>query len=768
MVDALQPTGGASRRVARTTSELDHIAHATALALDVPLACLIARGTDGELAPRGCSGMSPSGAWAVGLHDCLVGVEASLALHDPHGAADERDPGVALLRDLGGSALLAVPLPLASDEGLGGCLCVLDREPRQWTGAEERLLRALAGWSAHELRARRLLEERSDAEEGLRLLHSLSEGIARAQDINSAILLVLGHVCQRTGWDYGEAWLASADGGRLERCPSWFSLRGDLGGFARFSADLSFVPGEGLPGMVWESGRPAWVNDLAELPSYIRMEEAREAGLRAGVAIPVLANQSIVAVLAFHCRELGPEDERLTALIASATAQLGTIFRRKIAEEARRRSEATLAGILHLIPDAIVSIDAEQRIRIFNTGAEQVFGYLAEEVLGEPLDILLPERARASHRAHVERFIASQDTARWMAERGQISGRRRDGELFPAEATISRLGEGRSCTCTVVLRDVSERVRTERLLADTRTRLESILTTAGEGIVGLDVAGRVTFVNPVAARLLGYMVDELVGSVLHELVHHRKPDGTPYPADDCPVLAVLRTGEPFTSDAEVFWHRDGRAVPVEYTTTPLMSGGEVRGAVVTFADITERRAAESALRTLVMRDELTGLLNRRGFLSMAERQLAACRRSGATCLMLYLDVDDFKAINDTHGHLVGDRALMEVASLLRDTCRQSDLVGRLGGDEFVVLAMDGGQELEGAMLERLSRKLATANAWRGSGYTLSLSVGTALWQPGDRRTLSELMAEADSALYDRKWRRRARREDDGTATASAG
>jgi diguanylate cyclase (GGDEF)-like protein/PAS domain S-box-containing protein len=142
-----------------------------------------------------------------------------------------------------------------------------------------------------------------------------------------------------------------------------------------------------------------------------------------------------------------------------------------------------------------------------------------------------------------------------------------------------------------------ERERTHGQVALTRLsrRNESILEAAGEGIYGLDMEGRVMFANAAAVRVLGYEVDELVGEHIHPLVHHTRPDGSPYPADACPHYAALRRGVPSQVSDEVFWTKTGAPVPIEYTSTPIHDGGHVTGAVIVFRDITARKRHEALL-----------------------------------------------------------------------------------------------------------------------------------------------------------------------------
>jgi PAS domain S-box-containing protein len=134
-------------------------------------------------------------------------------------------------------------------------------------------------------------------------------------------------------------------------------------------------------------------------------------------------------------------------------------------EQAIDRSSAVFENILSIATDGVVCVDGEQRITFFNQGAERIFGYRAQDVLGQPLDLLIPDALRHRHGAHLKDFSGSPVTARQMGERGEISGRRSDGTVFPAEASISKLRVGESVVFTAVLRDVTERKQAEEALA---------------------------------------------------------------------------------------------------------------------------------------------------------------------------------------------------------------------------------------------------------------------------------------------------------------
>ena len=141
-----------------------------------------------------------------------------------------------------------------------------------------------------------------------------------------------------------------------------------------------------------------------------------------------------------------------------------------------------------------------------------------------------------------------------------------------------------------------ERKQTQELHERLSKKNELILDSVGEGIYGVDLEGNATFVNLSAARMFGYEADELVGKPIHEITHHTRSDGTPYPRDECQMYAAFRDGLAHYVTGEVFWRKDGTSFPVEYMSTPIREGEEIAGAVVIFKDITERKHMEEALR----------------------------------------------------------------------------------------------------------------------------------------------------------------------------
>jgi diguanylate cyclase (GGDEF)-like protein len=156
------------------------------------------------------------------------------------------------------------------------------------------------------------------------------------------------------------------------------------------------------------------------------------------------------------------------------------------------------------------------------------------------------------------------------------------------------------------------------------------------------------------------------------------------------------------------------------------------------------------LRTQSLRDELTGVFNRRGFLAHAEQQSLTALRSRKPFDIVFIDMDGMKRINDTLGHPAGDTALCETVEILRETFRESDVIGRLGGDEFAVLVLDSGEAEIALVMERLKEKLATHNTRDGREFSLSLSLGISRFNPLQPVAIEELIEAADRRMYEAK------------------
>jgi len=204
---------------------------------------------------------------------------------------------------------------------------------------------------------------------------------------------------------------------------------------------------------------PVIVSDIGTDPLWDHYRHlALQHGLRACWSAPIFSiAREVMGTLALYSREPGSPTAQQRNLLEQMTHLAAVAIERERAEEALRSSESRFQGILEIAEDAIISIDSDQRVLLFNQGAEKVFGYAATEVIGRRLDLLLPQRFAHAHRKHVEEFAKSPEVSRTMAQRREVFGRRKDGREFPAEASISKLKLGEEVIFTVILRDITER-----------------------------------------------------------------------------------------------------------------------------------------------------------------------------------------------------------------------------------------------------------------------------------------------------------------------
>ena len=247
----------------------------------------------------------------------------------------------------------------------------------------------------------------------------------------------------------------------------------------------------------------------------------------------------------------------------------------------------------------IVGETRSQEIVLWNPAAEALFGYSQDEAIGMLIEELVPPELKENHREGISRYGRLRSGP--LVDAGdpvQVPAIRKDGQRLDVEIVFVPIGEGPDDGVYVAafLRDVTQRTRLEKEAAEALAHLNLILHSTGEGIYGLDTEGRCTFANLACAEMLGYQSEDLVGQNMHLLIHHTKEDGSPYPIEECPIFRSFSLGRGCHVDDEVMWRRDGVPVPVRYSAFPIIDQGVVSGAVVSMADMTQRRRLEQSLR----------------------------------------------------------------------------------------------------------------------------------------------------------------------------
>ena len=407
----------------------------------------------------------------------------------------------------------------------------------------------------------------------------------------------------------------------------------------------------------------------------------------------------------------------------------------------------SLALSLHGADLALTDWDIRSDRLQFGEGWHRLLGFDATELTARSATLaalIMPEDA-PSARAKLVRHLKG-ETPLLEAE---MRLRHKAGRWVWVQArgrVVERDGQDRAVRMAGTAMDISARKEAEAQIARLSSLNQLLLNSAGEGIYGVDLEGRCTFVNPAALGMLGYERDELMARSTHAAFHHHEADGSPYPEGDCPVTITLRDGiRRQTEDA--FIRKDGEVFPVQMTVTPMKEEGRIVGVEVVFQDIARRKAMEAELLRLATTDPLTGMANRRRFLEQLEIELARVRRFSQPASLLMADLDHFKRINDTYGHAVGDSVLKHFSAACQQLLRRVDLAGRLGGEEFGILLP--GTDGAGARLfaERFRAHIADTPAPTAKGAVVfTVSIGVAEIDPADPAP-DNVVARADSALY---------------------
>jgi diguanylate cyclase (GGDEF)-like protein/PAS domain S-box-containing protein len=439
---------------------------------------------------------------------------------------------------------------------------------------------------------------------------------------------------------------------------------------------------------------------------------------------------------------------------AEQRARLSRAYVRILALLLRRdqlvaRSERRFRALLETAPDAIVIVDWHGHIQLVNGQAERIFGWTREELIGQNIAELIPERFRRRHREHLKGYLPDAH-AREMGTGLELFALRKDGSEFPVEISLGPLQTDRGLLVSSSIRDITERRRAEAALREAEEQFRAAFEAAPVGMALVGIDRRVLQANRALCDIVGYSREELEATTADAITH---PDDA---AEDAAETARLVAGQAQRYRAERrLIHVAGHVVPVDLSVAVVNDAdGVPRHLLVQANDITERKRFEGQLQYLADHDPLTGTFNRRRFEQELDRELARVARYGGGGAVLAIDLDHFKYVNDTLGHSVGDELIARVSRLFDDRLRDSDTIARLGGDEFAVILPGVGRDEATTVAESL------LSALRLQGHMLpardgvrprrvSASIGIALLEGGGRNG-EEKLVEADIAMYDAK------------------
>ncbi|HMB74487.1 MAG TPA: EAL domain-containing protein [Gammaproteobacteria bacterium] len=416
----------------------------------------------------------------------------------------------------------------------------------------------------------------------------------------------------------------------------------------------------------------------------------------------------------------------------------------RIAEEVEPASDDN--GLFDAFAQALPDVAFVHRDTILraNDAAGELFGLTGESLVGKPATDLLRPAYRSMLRKHIEaglsgsgelapievQLISAQEGERWAELHSIVS----EFEAEPALITIAR--------------DIAHRKSLEVSLGRSKLQARITLESIGQGIITTDRDGVTDYMNEAAEELLGIARTAAIGKrpgEIFTIVDESDRDSLGDPVEQC---LADRKRVSLGRRALLLSRHSDKEFSVELTASPIRApGGEINGCVVSFHDVTELRGIAREMSYQATHDALTGLINRIEFERRLATALEAARSDATSCVVCYLDLDRFKLVNDTSGHLAGDNLLREIASLLKQQVRDSDTVARMGGDEFAMLLL--GCPLDKARQiadEICSAVNAHRFAWQDHAFEIGISIGLVEVGP-ESMSAETVLSAADSACY---------------------
>lgn len=401
------------------------------------------------------------------------------------------------------------------------------------------------------------------------------------------------------------------------------------------------------------------------------------------------------------------------------------------------------AAIIEQTNDGIISKALDGTITTWNAGAEALFGYTANEAIGQPIEILIPQDRIEEERRVLEIIgrgerVEAFDTVRL----------RKGGSRINVSVAISPIqdADGKVIGASKIARDITVQKQAEARLK----YYEAMVRFSNDAIISSTLDGVITSWNPAAERLFGYTEVEVIGQSLSLIV----------PAEllaaELQILTRLSRGENSSHHETVRVHKDGRRIDISSTISPILDQfGHVVAASNIARDIALRKLEEAIVTDMAYHDPLTNLANRRLLMDRIRRIMLSEQRTRRHGALLYIDLDNFKHVNDRAGHDIGDLLLIAVAKRIAGIVRENDTVSRLGGDEFAVLLDGLNEEPQAARHEaqlvanKVIDCLRPAYQIRDAIFDCAPSIGVALFR-GKDLPVEEILKRSDQAMYQAK------------------
>lgn len=588
-----------------------------------------------------------------------------------------------------------------------------------------------------QLRTERLLR---GSEERLRVLHELVEQTREVDDPDRILPVALGVLGRHLGASRCAFAHVDADG-------EWFTIPHDYTDGCESTAgryQLSLFGPQAVDEL--SQGRTYVVNDVdVELEPGAGADMFNAIGIKAIVCCSLVRDGTLRAMMAVH--QIGPR--QWTAEEVEITQEFvercWAMIEQRRAETELRRSEALLRIANRAAQMSEWSMDVRSGVVTWPDDTCELHEVAAgtSPTLDEVLDHFVPED-RGTMRDHMQRCIDDGTPFDDEVQLTTATGRRLCVRVF---GLAERDPDGSIVRFECAYQDISERKASEMALAESHESLRVTLMSIGDAVITADPSGAVEWMNPVAERLTGWSADEAHGMPLRQ-VFHIVDEETRLPTENPMATCLQEQRIVGLVNHTLLLSRTGEEYGIEDSAAPIRDeNGQVLGVVLVFHDVTEQRQLSGEMTYRASHDELTDLINRSEFENRLRRLLQRSHDDQSQHAMMFIDLDQFKLVNDACGHSVGDQLLQQVSTLLSEAVRSHDTVARLGGDEFGVLldhcTIAQAQRIAEVICERMSEHRFQHEEHRFRiGASIGLVPVDAQWATG-----AEVMQAADTACY---------------------
>jgi diguanylate cyclase (GGDEF)-like protein/PAS domain S-box-containing protein len=493
-------------------------------------------------------------------------------------------------------------------------------------------------------------------------------------------------------------------------------------------------------------GRQVLVAEVARDAYWQRRRElALDAGFQAAWSVPVKsARGRVLGALSIYRSRVGAPLPADLELMTHAARLAAIAIERRRGEEALRASETKFRSLYDRMLDGVYQCAPDGRMLDVNPAFVRMLGYdSAEEIYALPGLVML--YWNPAERAEFERTLDLQGEI----HNAEVVLRCRDASqvVVLESARAVRDTEGRLVAYEGTMANITLRKRAEQAMFAEKERAQVTLQSIGDAVITTDREGRIDYMNPVAEQLCGWRGEQARGELLGAVL--RLMDEITHQELENPLVRCLREGQlVHFAEHSVLLNRLGQEIAIQDSAAPIRDrAGEIVGAVVVFRDVTKERRLKRALSYQASHDALTGLINRREFDNRLTDALESAQQDEGPHVLLYVDLDQFKVVNDTCGHSAGDRLLRDVTGLLQRHVRAADTIARLGGDEFGILVRSCTAEQAALIAENIRQSVRD---YRFSWEQITTSIGASIGVveiTRESETVASLLSAADIACY---------------------